>query len=127
MQRIEKAKEQEVTELREKLDASQGDVRAHLKVKDDKITEVGQGRRLPRQYDAFAPEHYSLGCDACAPKRGNFDAVALPFAILFSGSVAKLTKTFVLGRRSWMSWPASTPCTPRPRASWRCPRRTSRS
>ena len=43
MQRIEKAKEQEVSELRDKLTASQGDVRTQLKFKDDKITEVGMG------------------------------------------------------------------------------------
>ncbi len=41
MQRIEKAKEQEVSELKEKLEASQGDVRNQLKAKDTKITEVG--------------------------------------------------------------------------------------
>lgn len=40
MQRIEKSKETEVAELKDKLVASQGDVRAQLKVKDDKITEV---------------------------------------------------------------------------------------
>ncbi len=40
MARIEKAKEQEVLELRERLEASQGDIRAQLKVKDDKINEV---------------------------------------------------------------------------------------
>ena len=42
MQRIEKAKEQEVAELREKLEASQGAVIEQLKVKDDKIKEVRQ-------------------------------------------------------------------------------------
>lgn len=40
MQRIEKAKEQEVAELRQRLDASQGEVRAQLKAKDDKLNEV---------------------------------------------------------------------------------------
>ncbi|GAX81265.1 hypothetical protein CEUSTIGMA_g8697.t1 [Chlamydomonas eustigma] len=40
MQRMEKAKEVEVAELREKLEGSQGDVRAQLKAKDDKINEV---------------------------------------------------------------------------------------
>jgi len=40
MQRIEKAKDQEIQELRDKLDASQGDVRTNLKAKDDKINEV---------------------------------------------------------------------------------------
>ena len=40
MQRIEKAKDQEVQELRDKLEASQGDVRANLKAKDDKINEA---------------------------------------------------------------------------------------
>lgn len=43
MQRIEKAKEQEVAELREKLEASQGAVIEQLKVKDDKIKEVRRG------------------------------------------------------------------------------------
>ena len=43
MQRMEKAKEQEVQELRDKLEASQGDVRANLKAKDDKINEVCAG------------------------------------------------------------------------------------
>ena len=42
MQRIEKAKGQEVAELREKLEASQGAVIEQLKVKDDKIKEVRQ-------------------------------------------------------------------------------------
>lgn len=41
MQRIEKAKDQEARELRDKLDAAQGDVRTQLKIKDDKINEVG--------------------------------------------------------------------------------------
>lgn len=40
MQRIEKAKEQETKELRDKLEATQGDIRAQLKVKDDKINEA---------------------------------------------------------------------------------------
>ena len=37
---MEKAKEQEVQELKDKLEASQGDVRINLKAKDDKINEV---------------------------------------------------------------------------------------
>ncbi|GFH29556.1 kinesin-like calmodulin binding protein, partial [Haematococcus lacustris] len=39
MQRVERAKEQEVVELRGKLEAAQGDVRGQLKTKDDKISE----------------------------------------------------------------------------------------
>ncbi|GFH29557.1 uncharacterized protein HaLaN_28241 [Haematococcus lacustris] len=40
MQRVERAKEQEVVELRGKLEAAQGDVRGQLKTKDDKISEI---------------------------------------------------------------------------------------
>ncbi|KAJ9511982.1 hypothetical protein QJQ45_004434 [Haematococcus lacustris] len=47
MQRVERAKEQEVVELRGKLEAAQGDVRGQLKTKDDKISEPG-------------PEHLAL-------------------------------------------------------------------
>ncbi len=40
MQRLEKAKETEVAELKSKLDASQGEVKGQLQVKDAKISEV---------------------------------------------------------------------------------------
>jgi hypothetical protein len=40
MQRIEKAKEQEVADLRNRINDAQGDVRAQLKVKDDRIVQV---------------------------------------------------------------------------------------
>lgn len=40
MQRIEKAKEQETKELRDKLEATQGDIRAQLQLKDGKINEA---------------------------------------------------------------------------------------
>ena len=40
MQRIEKSKEAETKELRDKLELAQGDVRVQLRAKDDKINEV---------------------------------------------------------------------------------------